>query len=48
MGCSHIYEGEKECNVKRAVLDGKISKSRYENFVKIYKELEENFKRRYN
>ena len=48
VGCSHIYEGEKECNVKRAVLDGKISKSRYENFVKIYKELEENFKRRYN
>ena len=48
VGCSHIYEGEKECNVKRAVLDGKISKSRYENFVKIYKELEENYKRRYN
>ena len=48
VGCSHIYENEKECNVKRAVLDGKISKSRYENFVKIYKELEENYKRRYN
>ena len=48
VGCSHIYENEKECGVKRAVLDGKISKSRYENFVKIYKELEENYKRRYN
>ena len=48
VGCSHIYENEKECNVKRAVLDGKISKLRYENFVKIYKELEENFKKRYN
>ena len=48
VGCSHIYESEKECGVKRAVLDGKISKSRYENFVKIYKELEENYKRRYN
>ena len=48
VGCSHIYENERECGVKRAVLDGKISKSRYENFVKIYKELEENYKRRYN
>ena len=48
VGCSHIHENEKECGVKRAVLDGKISKSRYENFVKIYKELEENYKRRYN
>ena len=48
VGCSHIYEQEKECSVKRAVLNGKLSKSRYDNFVKIYKELEENYKRRYN
>ena len=48
VGCSHIYENEKECGVKRAVLDGKISKSRYANFAKIYKELEENYKKRYN
>ena len=48
IGCSHIYEDEKECGVKRAVSEGNISKSRYENFTKIYKELEEKYKRRYN
>ena len=48
VGCSHMYGSEQECGVKRAVLDRKISKSRYENFVKIYKELEEKYKRRYN
>ena len=48
VGCSHIYEDEKECNIKRAVTEGKISKLRYDNFVKIYKELEENYKKRYN
>ena len=48
IGCSHIYEDEKECGVKRAVSKGNISKSRYENFCKIYKELEEKYKRRYN
>ena len=48
VGCSHIYEDEKECGVKSAVSEGKISKLRYENFIKIYKELEEKYKRRYN
>ena len=48
IGCSHIYEDEKECGVKREVSKGNISKSRYDNFCKIYKELEEKYKRRYN
>ena len=48
IGCSHIYEDEKECGVKREVSKGNISKSRYDNFCKIYKELEDKYKRRYN
>ena len=48
IGCSHIYEDEQECGIKRAVSEGKISKNRYDNFCKIYKELEEKYKRRYN
>lgn len=39
VGCSHINEDIKECNVKRALEENKISKSRYENYCKIYEEL---------
>ena len=35
--CKHI--GEPSCAVKSAVMDGNISKIRYENYVKIYNEL---------
>lgn len=37
IGCSHIKE--ECCNIKKAVETGKISKSRYENYCKIYEEL---------
>lgn len=37
IGCSHIKE--ECCNIKKAVEIGKISKSRYENYCKIYEEL---------
>lgn len=37
IGCSHIKE--ECCNIKKAVETGKISKSRYENYFKIYEEL---------
>lgn len=37
IGCSHIKE--ECCNIKKAVGTGKISKSRYENYCKIYEEL---------
>lgn len=43
LGCVHI--GERECGVKDAVKDGKISSSRYENYRLIYEELKN--KRRY-
>lgn len=43
LGCVHI--GETTCGVKEAVLNGKISKSRYENYRLLYQERKE--KRRY-
>lgn len=43
LGCVHI--GEKDCGVKDAVEEGKISRNRYENYRLFYQELKE--KRRY-
>lgn len=43
LGCVHV--GERECGVKTAVKEGKIAKSRYENYRLIYEELKN--KRRY-
>ena len=48
VGCSHIYEDIKECNVKTALNEGKISSSRYDNYKKIYEEIKDKYKRRYN
>ncbi len=39
VGCSHIKESENECKVKKAYLQGKISSTRYDNYCKIYEEL---------
>lgn len=39
IGCSHIKE--EECGIKSQLNKGKISKTRYENYVKIYNELKE-------
>ena len=44
-GCSHI--GEPDCGVKQALLEGEISKLRYENYVQLYGELKEQEKNRY-
>ena len=43
LGCVHI--GEKVCGVKDAVAEGKISRSRYDNYHLMYDELKQ--KRRY-
>ena len=43
IGCAHV--GEKICGIKEAVEGGKISRSRYDNYVLMYQELKE--KRRY-
>ncbi len=39
IGCSHIKESDEECAVKRAKNNQKVSNSRYENYCKIYEEL---------
>ncbi len=38
-GCSHTHEPS--CGVKEAIAAGKISQTRYDNYVLLYKELEE-------
>lgn len=44
-GCEHIHEPE--CEVKRLVNEGKISKRRYERYVQIYGEIKENRRKKY-
>ncbi|MEI3395963.1 MAG: hypothetical protein V8R82_09905 [Clostridia bacterium] len=39
IGCTHIKE--KNCGVKQAIEEGKISKERYNRFCKIYEELKQ-------
>ena len=39
LGCVHV--GERVCGVKKAVEEGKISRSRYENYLLLYQELKE-------
>lgn len=43
LGCVHI--GERVCGIKQAVEDGRISRSRYENYRLLYQEIKD--KRRY-
>ena len=38
---------ERNCIIKKAVEEGKIEKSRYENYVKIYEEMRERERRRW-
>lgn len=44
-GCSHI--SEPDCGVKQALLEGKVSGLRYDNYVQLYGELKEQEKNRY-
>lgn len=39
VGCTHIKE--KECGIRMALEEGKITRERYENYVKIYKDLKD-------
>lgn len=44
--CTHI--NEPECMVKKAVADGRLSKNRYERYCKLYDELSEQWRKRYD
>ncbi len=44
-GCAHI--SEPDCEVKKALAEGKVSEKRYQNYMAIYNELAEAEKRRY-
>lgn len=39
VGCTHIKE--QECGIKKGIEEGRISDSRYENYIKIYKDLKD-------
>lgn len=39
VGCTHIKE--KECGIRKALEKGKISNSRYQNYIKIYEDLKD-------
>ncbi len=39
VSCTHIKE--EKCGIKNALKDGKISKERYENYIKIYNDLKD-------
>lgn len=39
VGCTHIKE--KECGIRKALEEGKISNSRYQNYIKIYEDLKD-------
>lgn len=39
LGCTHTHEPD--CAVKRALEDGKISRQRYDNYLEMYRELQE-------
>ena len=45
VGCTHIKE--ENCGIKKAVEEGKIDKTRYERFCKIYNELKEKEERKW-
>lgn len=47
LDCSHVLENEKVCGVKKAINDGRIDKNRYDRYVELFKELKDEYDRKY-
>lgn len=47
LGCSHVFENEKVCGVKKAINDGRIDKNRYDRYVELFKKLKDEYDRKY-
>lgn len=47
LDCSHVFENEKVCGVKKAINDGRIDKSRYDRYVELFKKLKDEYDRKY-
>lgn len=47
LDCSHVFENEKVCSVKKAINDGRIDKNRYDRYVELFKKLKDEYDRKY-
>ena len=47
LDCSHVFENEKVCGVKKAINDGRIDKNRYDRYVELFKKLKDESDRKY-
>ena len=47
LDCSHVFENEKVCGVKKAINDGRIDKNRYDRYVELFKKLKDEYDRKY-
>lgn len=47
LDCSHVFENEKVCGVKKAINDGRIDKNRYDRYVELFKKLKDEYYRKY-
>ena len=47
LDCSHVFEIEKVCGVKKAINDGRIDKNRYDRYVELFKKLKDEYDRKY-
>lgn len=47
LDCSHVFENEKVCGVKKAINNGRIDKNRYDRYVELFKKLKDEYDRKY-
>ena len=46
--CDHTNINDKDCKIAKAVIDGKINSQRYARYVKLYKNLKEEWRKKYD